>query len=1184
MNRSQELELEKRLPDCIGPYAVEGRLGHGGMGVVYRVRHMETGVAAAIKTVMVPDQLQLFSLRREINGLARINHPGVIRILEQGIHNGFPWYAMELLEGITLRDALAQMMDETQEEETYSLISLLDCIRQVCRSLAYLHGEGILHLDLKPENIFLTQAGMPILMDFGLMSRFSGKLNRESVDVDMIGIGTLGYMAPEVMLGDLVDARADLFSIGCILYELLMAEPPYPGETTEEVLKKQVSQTLDKPSDFMDSVPEELENLILRLLAIDPYERLGFADDIALYLEALGIGSDDDVKRPVPKSYLYRTRFTGRLQIFNEIDAHLARLQASSGSFVLIEGESGMGKSRLAMEISRYCQKHNISVLVGECRTPRSHDGATTEASALRFIRTDIDYLPEIALQEVINGQFRIIIKPLQMIADFCRSQNQQICDQIFGPRGKILAIYDPDLRNLPGQENYSEPVPLPAPEAVNRIIRAMAITLLKFTKINKTLLIIDDLQWLDDLSFRFLKYLIELPDLKDHALLILGTCRTEESNAPLELLRKSSAIQSFLLTPFNEQDVHQLVSDMLAWKYPNILFVKYLSQHSEGNPFFVAEYLRVAVEQKVLYRDAEGRWTLLDPCKNNEHLFQGLPLPSTLSDIIWHRIQHFTIHAQEMTKILAVISRETSENLLFEASQMNEWAFLSGLQELLARNVLEETGSGNFRFVHDKLRESAYFNMDPFQRKILHARIAHILEQKENLDKTELYPELGLHFEMAEDFPAARKYYLESARITQSRYAYKESRSLFEKYLFLAGPASAENIRVRIDLSLQVLDIMGNTKEAIQNLMIAKKDSENTGNMKTQADAMAGLAHLYWHTGKISEGNKYANDALAIYRQIPDIPSEGQLLHSMANAYRHQGMLFKSLDLLNNSLAIHQRLKDRHWEGRIISDQGKIALEMGHTEKGYRLLIKALRIHQIVRDRVSEGITLCRIGRAKLLRGDLNAAVEQIRTGLAIHREVGYRREEARALLDLSFVQANSGLPDEAFVSAKEALTIAREISDHHIEGTAMVHLAEIAKHKNDSTEALFYFTKAAETFDSLNDSTQKAQTLLEIARLLRLTGSTLDLAEEKAYEAECIFRNSGIISEIILCLCERGHISLANHSPDYDLFLEARKLIHKAKLDQNGTAAFHLKILQKSLEAFQKKIPLYFGQISTL
>ena len=222
-----------KRPDKIGDFEILDDVGAGGMAVVYRARHADTGRIVALKTVRVPDEAMVRGIRREVRALARIRHPGIVEVVAEGLHSGLPWYAMELLSGHTLRawsagvDQPTNVIDgamtevdplkaegkvqKTNAQRAQPVRTILTVMRQLCDPLAFLHGEGIVHQDLKPENVFIRENGTPVLVDFGVVRSFTGRVSRDSIDPEMNeSAGTINYMAPEQIEGLLVDARADL--------------------------------------------------------------------------------------------------------------------------------------------------------------------------------------------------------------------------------------------------------------------------------------------------------------------------------------------------------------------------------------------------------------------------------------------------------------------------------------------------------------------------------------------------------------------------------------------------------------------------------------------------------------------------------------------------------------------------------------------------------------------------------------------------------------------------------------------------------------------------------------------------------------------------------------------------------------------------------------------------------------
>ena len=246
------MAMEPPDTETVGPYRLLGVLGQGGMATVYRAEHIETKERVALKTVRRQSETHLASIRRDIHALSRLCHPNIVRVLDHGMSDGRPWYAMELLEGETLADHVDRLWtpSATPGSEPRSapatasrpvaggqLDWVLTFVRHLCEPLAFLHThpECIVHQDLKPQNIFLVDGYTPKLMDFGISLRLADPTGRAVAEVPDVA-GTPLYMAPEQIQRRVVDARTDLYALGCILYELLTGSPPFRPTPELDVL------------------------------------------------------------------------------------------------------------------------------------------------------------------------------------------------------------------------------------------------------------------------------------------------------------------------------------------------------------------------------------------------------------------------------------------------------------------------------------------------------------------------------------------------------------------------------------------------------------------------------------------------------------------------------------------------------------------------------------------------------------------------------------------------------------------------------------------------------------------------------------------------------------------------------------------------------------------------------------
>jgi eukaryotic-like serine/threonine-protein kinase len=276
----------------LGPYEVLSVLGTGGMAEVYRARDTRLGRDVALKVVNEalagdPELVRRFEQEARLAG--SLNHPNLVAVHDLGLHEGAPYFITELLQGESLRERLGRGRIPLQ--------LALEWGAQLARGLAAAHGRGIVHRDVKPENIFVTSDGHVKLLDFGIAklaeaARGKGPHGLMDVTVTPTGsatktgsvLGTPGYMSPEQLRGDSVDARTDIFSLGAVVYEMLSEKRAFPGAT---LVESSYAILHNEPEPLPAGVPPVVAQVILHCLEKEPARRLQSASDLAFALEVL---------------------------------------------------------------------------------------------------------------------------------------------------------------------------------------------------------------------------------------------------------------------------------------------------------------------------------------------------------------------------------------------------------------------------------------------------------------------------------------------------------------------------------------------------------------------------------------------------------------------------------------------------------------------------------------------------------------------------------------------------------------------------------------------------------------------------------------------------------------------------------------------------------------------------------
>ena len=268
-------------PERVGPYRLEDRIGVGGMGAVYRAYDERLERPVAIKHILpelAGDEKAWKRLRREAKTVARLNHPAVVQIYDIEEHDSGDWIVMELVDGQTLFSML--------ESGPLELPLAFNLIRQITAGLVAAHAKGIVHRDLKTENVMVTKEGRIKILDFGLAKNlWRGADKSLSMEGSIIGTGR--SMSPEQALGDNISHRSDLFSLGTLMYEVVTGEAPFAGSSIFRILTQVCSDPHIPPRKVNPRVPADLAALIDRLLEKDPKKRPADAAEVLEVLEAI---------------------------------------------------------------------------------------------------------------------------------------------------------------------------------------------------------------------------------------------------------------------------------------------------------------------------------------------------------------------------------------------------------------------------------------------------------------------------------------------------------------------------------------------------------------------------------------------------------------------------------------------------------------------------------------------------------------------------------------------------------------------------------------------------------------------------------------------------------------------------------------------------------------------------------
>ncbi len=966
--------------------------------------HAQTGAAAAVKSVHKPRAVSMHAMRREIETLAALRHPGVVRILDHGVTpDGLPWYAMEQLHGETLRTARLGRRRS------------LTALAQVCETLAWLHGEGVVHSDLKPDNIFLRKDGTPVLVDFGLRGAYEA--GREAVSMgDNLLAGTAQYTAPEQIQGLFVDARADLYSLGCILFEQLTGRPPFLGSVWE-LVDAQVNTPAPGPREIDPDVPAGLDALTTSLLKKEPRERIGHAGAVARVLRRYG-ARPPDRPAPPPRPYVYRPSLHGREAQWEPIAALVERAETQrKGALVIVRGAAGMGKTRLVNEAVRQGKLRGLWILASSC-TPESTEPLSGFRGALR------------------------------QLGDICREGGEKTTQWLLGHRGPLLALHEPSLAGLPGQAQQPQPEALPEGTARLRRFSYVAEALERLTEESGAVLAIDDLQWADPETVVLLHFLRRAGLFERRPLVVIATIRSDqEMPSTVQRLWEDPETMQIELGGLAPSHVRAMVEDMLGVTSAPDDVVRHLVARAEGNPLFVTEFVRSVVTQSAVERDDQGRWDVTE----STSMLARRQSASSINDLVTAHIVALSPAARALVRLAAVDGRVDLPVLTHalplvlggDGGRAPGVRIEDALRELVRSEILDLAPAGEYVFAHRRLLATARDDIDATEAVRFREALATGLLATESPDAARL----AEHLEWCGRLDEARDAHREAAAAAVDTYSPRHAETHLRKYLALSDPASEAGLMARLDLAVKCLAPLARRAEAMEELDAVLRDAEVLGKPALTARVLWRQAALLRRSGRPEEAMGALATARGLLDQEDDAEVRAHVFNSLAIGHRLAGHNEDCRQLLVQAVNIYRVLGDGYGEGIALGNLALLDLDEGRFIESQRRNERAVLAFRAAGRRLYEGIAIHNLGSIAQEIGDDESAAALFGRALDLHGETGDRRTKVLTLVRLSATDMRRGAVGNCRRNLERAGELLDALDDPHV--AALVHLqgARIAR-----------------------------------------------------------------------------------------------------------------------------------------
>jgi hypothetical protein len=967
-------------------------LGQGGMGLVYEAFDEASASPVALKLLpfVSPDSLARF--KREFRAIADVHHPNLVRLGEL-VAEGAQWFfTMELVNGIDLQSYVCG--ENVQSPPTSigpvlpggittpgvakprraraSLVYRDDRLRAtigpLAEAIAAVHAAGCVHRDVKPTNVLVTAEGRPVLLDFGLTTLAGGEST-------LAGAGTPEYMAPEQILEDPVDAPADWYAFGTILFELLTGRLPFEGARHEMMYRK----TRERPprvSEVNPDAPADLAVLCDGLLAREPAARLGAGDVLACLAPSRGPTPRPRGAGPAPDVVveLGRAQFVGRVAELAALEAALAQVRAGGTRAVVVRGESGVGKSTLVRAFSE-AQGEEALRLAGRC------------------------YERELVPFKAVDGL-------VDALAGALRKRDDAFVRALLPPRAALLLAAFPVLGRVDALARAPQaPEGMDAREVRASMFAAFRELLRRLGEERPIVAVIDDLQWADADSLALIAELLRGPDAP--RLLLVGTLRTQAQagdHAGDERLFGPDAPETQLrVGNLEAESARALALELLSATAPGRAgdLAGLVARESAGHPLFLRELART-----VHLRTNDGA-----------HL--------TLDGVLRARLEAFSPAALRALRVLAIAGAPTPVRALVsvvadEAAAAAPGDSSAGASAGIGPAILAELRAARFvhstagrvddlvDIAHDRVRQVARASISAEEATLLHARLATTFEF--GIDPLRA---AGHWREAGQPARAAQRFAEAAARAAEAL-AFDRAVALYETALEL-GTWPEDRLR---ELEVGLADALANAGRSAESARHYLEAARGAGPVKALELRRRGTEELI-RSGRLDEGRAVAVDALADaglgFARSPLRALLGQraLLRLRGRRFRRRAAEeiapreLQRIDLcwsLSSGLGLMDPVQGAHFQvrslllalragepyrvARGIAGEAAYAAAGGQAERSRALLAEAGRIASELGDPHATGIVSLMSGLASHLLGRFGEAYAHLDAASRIFRE----------------------------------------------------------------------------------------------------------------------------------------------------------------------------------------------------
>jgi len=1045
-------------------YIQEELLQTGGFGEIYLGRDQISGQPVAIKRLkpdLVAERPDLVSrFLQEGEALRQLKHPNIVRMLDAYESDGQYLLVMEYLPGGALRDLI-------NRQSRLPVARVLDICLELADALARAHHLHILHRDLKPENVLLSADDRPRLIDFGLarLERFDSRLTQAGLI-----FGSPAYMSPEALRGLELDARADIWSFGVMMYEMLAGQPPFQGEEVMVVLTHVLNEPLPDLIPMRPDVPDELHALIKHMLIKDRDARLSSMRKVAAVLESIreaeiqkqsavsgavagGSSAHEDRQEltgqyretiapasdPQPKLQKIYTQSTPLIGREKELKKIQQILESKECRLLTLVGTGGVGKTRLAVEIAR--------------QMSGSFPDGTTVVLLAPVNRSD-DILP--AILEALQVGIRVGIDPAGQLINYLRDRSlllvldsfEHLMDSaglladILANTGKVkLLVTARERLNLNSEWLYEvEGLSYPADSMISGVDSQILLETYPAVQL---------------FVQRAYKMAPDFVLKQEDLTAVIKICRLVDG-MPLALELAATWAPSMSLTEI-AQEIEQNL-DLLATSMRDVS-----DRHRSIRAVFEQSWQRLSQSEQILL---ENLSVFAGGCSHLAVLKVTGAQPEMLAVMVdraflRRRGERFEMHELVRQFAHERLSPERHEDMVARHSRY----YLSLLAERTAdlKDGRQKEAVAEIVIEIDNIRAS-------WQRAVRRLDLQGLAEVAEA-------------YWLYNDFRGTLHEGEEAFRLAAEHLLYIPYQASLAGFMLAAqGCMTARHGQLEHGRLLMARGIELQTRSARPDRQML-------------AFSRAWMGFVLLLQGRYGEARQLMEENLTLYPGIKDRWSQAGSLRVLGGSLLFSGRLDEAGKYLQKCLRICEEINERRVRRYALMNLGILSVWLGEYERARQWFEEGLEVSAESNDPLSRADTIRERTRLYLATGDYATAMEEIQSCLSIYREIG-RSDISAAIVFLGWVYYYQGQPGQAERAFREGLAAARMVGNRPDEASSLEGLARIALWQRDRFQAHAYFDEALQIWQEIGHEPQVALLLVQV-------GSTvLESGRAGAYE----------------------------------------------------------------------------------